>query len=56
VQDGVCDAFTQHLAETPLRLRQPTASNRVRSSGVSIDMKAVEKVGAHIADAVKKGA
>src|ERR1700704_6320390 len=46
VQDGVYDAFTKSLAET--------AGAMTVDAG--FDMKAVEKVEAHIADAVKKGA
>jgi succinate-semialdehyde dehydrogenase/glutarate-semialdehyde dehydrogenase len=42
VQDGVYDAFTKRLAET--------------AGAMKVGMKAVEKVEAHIADAVKKGA
>jgi ParB-like chromosome segregation protein Spo0J len=54
VQDGVDDAFTKRPAETAMKVAdgfEPGAA-----IGPLIDMKAVDKVEAHIADAVKKGA
>jgi len=52
VQDGVYDAFTKRLAETAGAMKVADGFE----PGAVIDMKAVEKVEAHIADAVKKGA
>src|ERR1700719_4165914 len=56
VQDGVYDAFSKRLAEVAgaMQVGNGTAVGTV--IGPLIDMKAVEKVEAHIADAVKKGA
>jgi len=57
VQDGVYDDFTKRLAETAGAMKvRPTGSSPGAVIGPLIDMKAVEKVEAHIADAVKKGA
>jgi succinate-semialdehyde dehydrogenase / glutarate-semialdehyde dehydrogenase len=64
VQDGVYDAFTRRLAETADAIKvadgfEPGAvigPPCLRRGKLLIDMKAVEKVEAHIADAVKKGA
>jgi succinate-semialdehyde dehydrogenase/glutarate-semialdehyde dehydrogenase len=56
VQDGVYDAFTKHLAETAGAMKIADGFEPGAVIGPLIDIKAVEKVEAHIADAVKKGA
>jgi succinate-semialdehyde dehydrogenase/glutarate-semialdehyde dehydrogenase len=56
VQDGVYDAFTKRLAETAGAMKVADGFEPGAVIGPLIDMKAVEKVEAHIADAVKKGA
>src|SRR5215510_4462126 len=56
VQDGVYDAFTKRLAETAGAMKVADGFEPGAVIGSLIDMKAVEKVEAHIADAVKKGA
>jgi succinate-semialdehyde dehydrogenase / glutarate-semialdehyde dehydrogenase len=56
VQDGVYDAFTKRLAETAGAMKVADGFEPGAVIGPPIDMKAVEKVEAHIADAVKKGA
>jgi succinate-semialdehyde dehydrogenase/glutarate-semialdehyde dehydrogenase len=56
VQDGVYDTFTKRLAETAGAMKVADGFEPGAVSGPLIDMKAVEKVEAHIADAVKKGA
>src|SRR6202043_3880534 len=56
VQDGVYDAFTKRLAETAGAMKVADGFVPGAVIGPLIDMKAVEKVEAHIADAVKKGA
>jgi succinate-semialdehyde dehydrogenase / glutarate-semialdehyde dehydrogenase len=56
VQDGVYDAFTKRLAETAGAMKVAAGFEPGSVIGPLIDMKAVEKVEAHIADAVKKGA
>jgi acyl-CoA reductase-like NAD-dependent aldehyde dehydrogenase len=56
VQDGVYDAFTERLAETAGAMKVADGFEPGAVIGPLIDMKAVEKVEAHIADAVKKGA
>ena len=56
VQDGVYDAFTKKLAETAGAMKVADGFEPGAVIGPLIDMKAVEKVEAHIADAVKKGA
>ena len=56
VQDGVYDAFTKRLAETAGAMKVADGFEPGAAIGALIDMKAVEKVEAHIADAVKKGA
>ena len=56
VQDGVYDAFTKRLAETAGAMKVADGFESGAVIGPLIDMKAVEKVEAHIADAVKKGA
>jgi succinate-semialdehyde dehydrogenase / glutarate-semialdehyde dehydrogenase len=56
VQDGVYDAFTKRLAETAGAMKVADGFEPGAMIGPLIDMKAVEKVEAYIADAVKKGA
>ena len=56
VQDGIYDAFTKRLAETAGAMKVAEGFEQGAVIGPLIDMKAVEKVEAHIADAVKKGA
>ena len=56
VQDGVYDAFTKRLAETAGAMKVADGFEPGAVIGPLIDMKAVEKVEAHIADAVKKSA
>jgi len=56
VQDGVYDAFTMRLAETAGAMKVADGFEPGAVIGPLIDMKAVEKVEAHIADAVNKGA
>jgi len=56
VQDGVYDAFTKRLAETAGAMKVADGYEPDAVIGPLIDTKAVEKVEAHIADAVKKGA
>ena len=56
LQDGVYDAFTRRLAETAGAMKVADGFEPGAVMGALIDMKAVEKVEAHIADAVKKGA
>jgi succinate-semialdehyde dehydrogenase / glutarate-semialdehyde dehydrogenase len=50
------DAFTSRLAETAGAMKVADGFDPSAVVGPLIDMKAVEKVEAHIADAVKKGA
>jgi Aldehyde dehydrogenase family len=54
VQDGVYDAFTKRLAETAGALKVADGFKPGAVIGPLIDMKAVEKVEAHIADALKR--
>jgi succinate-semialdehyde dehydrogenase/glutarate-semialdehyde dehydrogenase len=56
VQDGVYDAFTKRLAEAAGAMKVADGFEPGAVIGPLIDMKAVEKVEAHIADALKKGA
>jgi succinate-semialdehyde dehydrogenase / glutarate-semialdehyde dehydrogenase len=56
VQDGVYDAVTNRLAETDGAMKVADGFEPGAVIGPLIDMKAVEKVEAHIADAVKNGA
>jgi hypothetical protein len=51
---GVYDAFTEWLAETAGAMKVADGFEPGAVIGPLIDMKAVEKVEAHIADAVKK--
>jgi hypothetical protein len=54
VQDGVYDSFTERLAETAGAMKVADGFEPGAVIGPLIDVKAVEKVGARIADAVKK--
>jgi acyl-CoA reductase-like NAD-dependent aldehyde dehydrogenase len=56
MQDGVYDAFTKRLAETAGAMKVADGFEPGAVIGPLIDMKAVEKVEAHITDAVKKDA
>ena len=56
VQDGVYDAFTKRLVEVAGGMKVAAGFEPGAVIGPLIDMKAVEKVEAHIEDAVKKGA
>jgi succinate-semialdehyde dehydrogenase/glutarate-semialdehyde dehydrogenase len=56
VQDGVYDAFTKRLAEAAGAMKVADGFEPGAVIGPLIDMKAVEKVEAHIGDALKKGA
>jgi succinate-semialdehyde dehydrogenase/glutarate-semialdehyde dehydrogenase len=56
VQDGVYDAFAKRLAETAGAMKVASGFEPGAVIGPLIDMKAVEKVEQHIADAVQKGA
>jgi succinate-semialdehyde dehydrogenase/glutarate-semialdehyde dehydrogenase len=56
VQDGVYGAFTKRLAETAGAMKVADGFEPGAVIGPLVDMKPVEKVEAHIADAVKKGA
>ena len=56
VQEGVYDASTKRLAGTAGAMRVADGFEPGAVIGPLIDMKAVEKVEAHIADALKKGA
>src|SRR6201996_7066347 len=56
VQDGVYDAFSKRLAEAAGAMQVGDGAAAGTVIGPLIDMKAVEKVEAHIEDALKKGA
>ncbi|MEZ5832835.1 MAG: NADP-dependent succinate-semialdehyde dehydrogenase [Dongiaceae bacterium] len=56
VQDSVYDAFAAKLATAVAKLKIGDGLKGETQQGPLIDMKAVEKVEEHIADAVKKGA
>ncbi|MGK9169067.1 NADP-dependent succinate-semialdehyde dehydrogenase [Inquilinus limosus] len=56
VQDGVYDAFAAKLAEAVGKLKVADGMAEGAQQGPLINMKAVEKVEEHIADAVQKGA
>src|SRR5271169_1980914 len=56
VQDGVYDAFAKRLTEVTSEMKVGDGTAPGVVIGPLIDMKAVEKVESHIADAVKKGA
>src|SRR5438093_764018 len=55
VQDGVYDAFTKRLSEVAGAMKVANGFEQGAVIGPLIDMKAVEKVEAHIEDALKKG-
>jgi succinate-semialdehyde dehydrogenase / glutarate-semialdehyde dehydrogenase len=56
VQDGVYDAFGKRLAETAGAMKVADGFELGAVIGPLIDIQGVEKVEAHIADPVKKGA
>jgi succinate-semialdehyde dehydrogenase / glutarate-semialdehyde dehydrogenase len=56
VQDGVYDSFAKKLAEAVSAMKVGNGTEAGTTIGPLIDMKAIEKVEQHIADAVKKGA
>jgi succinate-semialdehyde dehydrogenase/glutarate-semialdehyde dehydrogenase len=56
VQDGVYDAFSKRLAEAASEMKVGDGAAPGVVIGPLIDMKAIEKVESHIADALKKGA
>ncbi len=56
VQDGVYDKFADKLAQAANKLKVGNGLEDGVQQGPLIDMRAVEKVEAHIADALKKGA
>ena len=56
MQDGVYDAFSKRLAEVAGAMKVGNGAAPGTIIGPLIDMKAVEKVEVHIADAVQKGA
>jgi succinate-semialdehyde dehydrogenase/glutarate-semialdehyde dehydrogenase len=56
VQDGVYYAFTKRFAETAGAMKVADGFEPGAVIGPLIDMKAVEKVEANIADAVKRAA
>ncbi len=55
VQDGVYESFAKRLAETAGAMKVANGFEPGAVIGPLIDMKAVEKVEAHIADAIRKG-
>ena len=56
VQDGVYDAFAKRLAATVKEMKVGNGMEQGTVIGPLIDLKAVEKVEEHVADALKKGA
>jgi len=56
VQDGVYDAFAKKLAEAVSAMKVGNGTEPDTVIGPLIDMKAIDKVEQHIADALKKGA
>ncbi len=56
VQDGVYDAFAAKLIEAVARLKVGDGLKGATDQGPLIDMKAIEKIEEHIADALAKGA
>ncbi len=56
VQDGVYEAFAKRLAETAGAMKVGSGFEPGTVIGPLIDMRAIEKVESHIADAVEKGA
>ena len=55
MQDGVYDAFTKRLAETAGAMKVADGFEPGAVIGPLIDMKVVEKVGAHIAHRLVEG-
>ncbi|HZF14856.1 MAG TPA: NADP-dependent succinate-semialdehyde dehydrogenase [Steroidobacteraceae bacterium] len=56
VQDGVYDEFSGKLVDAVARLKVGDGLKGATDQGPLIDMKAIEKIEEHIADALKKGA
>jgi succinate-semialdehyde dehydrogenase / glutarate-semialdehyde dehydrogenase len=56
IQDGVYDAFARKLADAVSAMKVGNGTDAGTTIGPLIDMKAIDKVEHHIADAVKKGA
>src|SRR6266568_4155160 len=56
VQDGVYDAFAKKLAEAVTAMKVGNGAEAGTVIGPLIDMKAIEKVEQHVADALEKGA
>jgi succinate-semialdehyde dehydrogenase / glutarate-semialdehyde dehydrogenase len=56
VQDGVYDAFAKKLADAAGAMKVGNGAEAGIVIGPLIDMKAIEKVEQHVADALKKGA
>jgi len=56
VQDGVYDAFAKKLADAANAMKVGNGAEAGTVIGPLIDMKAIEKVEQHVADALKKGA
>jgi succinate-semialdehyde dehydrogenase/glutarate-semialdehyde dehydrogenase len=56
VQEGVYDAFTKKLTDAVAQLKVGNGMEAGVTQGPLIDLKAVEKIEEHIADAVSKGA
>jgi succinate-semialdehyde dehydrogenase/glutarate-semialdehyde dehydrogenase len=56
VQDGVYDAFAKKLAQAVSAMKVGNGTETGTVIGPLIDMKAIDKVEQHIADALKKGA
>jgi succinate-semialdehyde dehydrogenase / glutarate-semialdehyde dehydrogenase len=56
VQDGVYDAFAKKLAEAVNAMKVGNGTEPGTVIGPLIDMKAIDKVEQHVADALKKGA
>jgi succinate-semialdehyde dehydrogenase/glutarate-semialdehyde dehydrogenase len=56
VQDRIYDAFAKKLADAASKLKVGNGLEEGVQQGPLIDMRAVEKVESHIADATKKGA
>jgi succinate-semialdehyde dehydrogenase/glutarate-semialdehyde dehydrogenase len=56
VEDGVYDEFAGKLADAVARLKVGDGLKGATDQGPLIDMKAIQKIEEHIADALKKGA
>jgi len=56
VQDGIYDTFAKKLAEAVSAMKVGNGTETGTTIGPLIDMKAIEKVEQHVADALKKGA